>query len=141
MNTEPTHYRVKDILDEKGVHIIVEVWSPIRETPEGYWVLKRGGPNWDGISQKYQRKCGALKWVSKTSRRRHCYPSLAEAMDRFKRRKEIQVNRLAIQLEQSQLALDKFDTYKDSAPDDFPTIYEGVCLGEIEAAANLIWDF
>lgn len=141
MTTKPTHYRVKDTLDEEGVHIVVEVWSPIRETPEGYWVLKRGGPNWDGISKKYQRKTGALKWVSKTSNRRYCYPSLMEAMNSFKRRKEVQVSRLAIQLEQSQLALDKFDTYKDSTPDDFPSAYEGVFLGEIEAAANLVWDF
>ena len=140
MTEKPIHYRIKDTLSEDGVLIIAEVWRPIRETPEGYWVLKHGAPNWDGIDPKYQRKCGALKWVSKASRRRYCHPSLREAMESFKRRKEAQVSRLAMQLEQSQLALEKFDTYKDSAPEDFPSSYQGVCLGEIEAASHLIWD-
>lgn len=139
--TLPTHYRVKDTLDQDGVLIILEKWHPLSETPQGYWVLRDGGPNWDGIDKKYQRKIGVLKWVSKTSAKRHCYPTLPEAMDSFKRRKEVQVSRLAIQLEQSQLALEKFDEYKDSVPADFPSRYEGICLGEIEAAADLIWDY
>jgi hypothetical protein len=141
MTTLPTHYRVKDALDESGVHIILEEWNPIGETPEGYWLLREGGPNWPGIDKKYQRKCGALKWVSKTSVRRYCYPSMSEAMRSFKRRKEVQVSRLAIQLEQAQLALAKFDDYKDSTPHSFPSRYEGICLGEIEAASHLIWDY
>jgi hypothetical protein len=141
MTTLPTHYRVKDALDESGVHIILEEWNPIGETPEGYWVLREGGPYWPGIDKKYQRKTGALKWVSKTSVRRYCYPSMSEAMRSFKRRKEVQVSRLAIQLEQAQLALAKFDDYKDETPNSFPSRYEGIRLGEIEAASNLIWDY
>jgi hypothetical protein len=141
MTTLPTHYRVKDALDESGVHIILEKWNPIGETPEGYWVLREGGPYWPGIDKKYQRKTGALKWVSKTSVRRYCYPSMSEAMRSFKRRKEVQVSRLAIQLEQAQLALAKFDDYKDETPNSFPSRYEGIRLGEIEAASNLIWDY
>ena len=145
MNTEqtklPTHYRVRDALDASGVTIILEKWHPLSETPEGYWVLREGGPNWHGIDKKYQRKCGALKWVSKTSVRRYCYPTMSEAMDSFKRRKEVQVSRLAIQLEQAQLALEKFDDYKDETPNSFPSRYEGIRLGEIEAASNLIWDY
>ena len=141
MSTLPTHYRVRDALDASGVTIILQKWNPIGETPEGYWVLREGGPNWPGIDKKYQRKCGALKWVSKTSTRRYCYPSMSEAMDSFKRRKEVQVSKLAIQLEQAQLALAKFDEYKDSTPNSFPSRYEGIRLGGIEAAANLIWDY
>ena len=132
-NQLPTHYRVVDVLYEEGVTVRLEQWEAVRETPEGYWVKSQYAPQWMDFDRLKRGKY--LKWVSKSSVRRHCYPSIEEAMRSFKRRKEMQESRLRLQLEQAQLILSQFDNIELS---DSEKTHE---LGHTESSANLVWDY
>lgn len=133
INTLPTHYRVTDFLDEKGVTVRLEQWNPVRETPAGYWVKSQYAPVWMEFPQLKRGKY--LKWVGKSSRRRHCYPTIEEAISSFKRRKEVQESRLRLQIEQAQLILSSMS--KIDLSDSNKTCE----LGHTESSANLVWDY
>ena len=136
------YYRFRDILAEDGVKIVVEVFNALKETPQGYWVLKKGAPNWNGISTKYQRKAGVLKWISNTSRKKYCYPTVEDALFSFKKRKEAQASKLKVKLDQAEKVISSFDNFKDLPVDDFSWSYpyDGYNCGKIDAHENLIWD-
>ena len=129
----PTHYRVVDVLYEDGVTVRLEQWEAVRETAEGYWVKSQYAPEWldfDGLKRgKY------LKWVSKSSVKRHCCPTIDEAMRSFKRRKEMQVRRLRLQLEQAELVVSKFECI-DLSGDQREQL-----LGHTESSSRLVWDY
>lgn len=131
MNAKPpTHYRVVDVLYEDGVTVRIEQWEAVRETTEGYWVKSQYAPTWLDFDDLKRGKY--LKWVSKSSVKRHCYPTVAEAMRSFKRRKEMQVQRL--QLEQAELIVSKFEHINLSADQ------REQLLGHTESSSLLVWD-
>lgn len=100
----PTHYRIHDVLYEEGLHLRAQAFDVRKETPEGYWVVSHSYvPSWMDFAAL--RKHGYLRWVSKTSERRYCYPTLEEALHSFKRRKERQVIHARASLEKAEKAL------------------------------------
>lgn len=131
-----THYRLRDVLEPNGVIIRLEKFEIIKETECGYWVIGRYEPSWLSHEELIKRKFA--KWVSKTSRKRYCYPDITQAISSFKRRKEIQVNKIAVQLEQAEKALKEFDKYKDLSADAFSG---GLCVGKIPSMGDLVWDY
>ena len=65
------------------------------------------GPSWMSPEELIKRKFA--KWVSKTSVKRHCYPTIEQAVESFKARKRRYVNRLRYQLEQAETCVAGFD--------------------------------
>lgn len=129
----PTHYRVVDMLYEDGVTVILEQWEAVRETAEGYWVKSQYAPEWLAFDSLKRGKY--LKWVSKSSVKRHCYPTIAEAKHSFKRRKEMQVRRMRLQLEQAELVVSKFECI-DLSGDQREQL-----LGHTESSSLLVWGY
>ncbi len=132
----PIHYRICEVLDPTGLLIKAVEYTPIKETECGYWVVSQYEPNW--LSPDELRKRKFAKWVSKTSAKRLCYPNIEEAIQSFKRRKEVQASRLRLQLEQADLAIEKFDEYKNASIEQLKGY---VNIGEIPSASNLVWDY
>lgn len=130
----PTHYRVRESVECEGVYLNVEDWAAVRETPEGYWIKAPYSPCW--FNEAELRKAKLLKWVSKTSHKRYAYPDFDSALTSFKRRKEVQVSRLRLQLEVAQLALSKFDEYKGLSPENV----RGNNLGRTSVHGDFVWD-
>lgn len=102
-----THYRLYDVLYETGIHIRLETFEVVKETPQGYWVNSQYNPSWLSVDDLRKRKL--LKWVSKTSTRRYCYPTMEQAVNSFKRRKTVQARKLRFQLQQVDAVIDNFD--------------------------------
>jgi hypothetical protein len=71
-------------LNPPRVCIDLQEWYVYRETPMGYWVIPSYG--------------GKERWVSKTGKKRLCYPTTSEALESFKRRKKRQIEILESQL-------------------------------------------
>ena len=139
MNKEqvgPQHYRVVEVLDPEGLLIQVVEYNPIKETPQGYWAMSRYAPTWLSVEELRKRKFA--KWVSKTSTKRLCYPDINDAIKSFKRRKEVQASRLRLQLEQAELAVEKFAEYKDATIEQ---LKQSINIGEIPSASGLVWDY
>lgn len=89
----PIHYRYRDILSAEGILIIEDSFRVIKETECGYWVQIANGTRPDlteemisRMTAKATRPCN-VRWVSKDSSRRYCYPSKADAMEAFRHRK------------------------------------------------------
>lgn len=94
---KPEHYRYSDVLNELGLHIVVETFRVLRKTPCGYWVQPTYGHTPDlteeGIDFRVNKATRPrnVRWVSRESSRRYCYPSKADAMHSYKCRKESQL--------------------------------------------------
>lgn len=131
----PTHYRIVDTLEPNGVVIRVRLFEVMKETPAGYWVVES---LYSRYGVEYLKHYKLLRWVSKTSTKRHCYPELADALRSFKRRKEVQVSKLRLQFEQSEKALSEFGKYQTANVDQFK---KGVDVGTIPSLAGLVWDW
>ena len=114
-NIGPTHYRLNDHLYEQGVTVVLEKFRVIKKTPKGYWVLSQYGPSWlspeDLIKRKY------AKWVSATSTKRYCYPTVELAASSFRRRKEVQMDRLQHQLDQARHVVSNLDSVTSNEKD------------------------
>lgn len=131
-----THYRIKDVLFEDGLHIRAEKYRVIKETPKGFWVVREYAPTW--LSVEALRKRKFAKWVSRDSVKRLCYPDIESAVKSFLRRKERQVSMLKYQLEQAELAVQQFDKYKGASAEE---LLKGVNVGEIPSHGDLVWDY
>lgn len=96
MSNLPAHYRIEETLEEDCngifVSLYVREYVAIRETPCGRYVVPKR--LYCGHSSGPERYGKDAKWVSKTSRKRLCYPTLAEALESFKRRKQRQLSHL-----------------------------------------------
>lgn len=69
-----------------SLSIDLETYAIVRETPQGYWVIHsffESFPNEYIESHK--------RWVSKTARKRFCYPTKTEAWASYRSRKNWQV--------------------------------------------------
>jgi len=128
----PTHYRLRDILYGSRIVVKVEQFFVFKETPQGYWVANSSYlPPWMNFTAL--RRNHYLRWVSKTSGKRYCYPDLADAVRSFNRRKEVQVSKLLFQLEKAQVARNFVFRHGIS----LEQLINGVEVGRIEALADL----
>lgn len=132
----PVHYRLVDRVYENGIRVQIEQYKPIKETACGWWVLKPHAPKWWTIEQLKSHKL--IKWVSKTSAKRLCYPTLELAINSFTRRKESQLSRLTMQLEQAQKVCDNLSVLKDV---DLDQLIRGWNVGMTKSMTNLVWDY
>lgn len=132
----PLHYRLRETLGPEGLLVKTELFTPIKETPQGYWVVSQYAPTW--LTHDELRKRKFAKWVSKTSVKRYCYPDINSAIWSFKRRKEVQASRLRLQLEQAELALEKFAEYKDATVDQ---LKRTINIGNIPSHDRIVFDF
>lgn len=130
----PDHYRLNDRLEPEGVIVRLEVFRVIKETPQGYWVAPRNRAYWMAPEELIKRKFA--RWVSKTSTKRYCYPSLEDAIRSFRRRKEVQESRIRLQLEQAELAASQSGVLDGAT---FSELREGVRLGHTETSGGLAW--
>ncbi len=92
---------------ETTIKLTLRTFTVLRETPKGYWVVEFYTPSLQGW---YYEKL--KKWVSKTSRKRLCYPNKHEAFVSFKCRKQRQLKILTHQVRMVELAckLNKHDS-------------------------------
>lgn len=88
----PMHYRFRDQLAGEDSIIHVDTFNVVSETPKGYWVVVTG-VDWPEGIDKYKR------WVSKTSAKRFCYPTLEEAFASYSRRNAKRLSILKSQLQ------------------------------------------
>ena len=121
MKDMPVHYRYDDHMLEGGVEVRVSEFYPIRETPCFYMVVSE----WQkfALSVQPNRKVKP-KRVSKNSLRRYCYPTKAEALKSYKKRKLAQIGHAELALAKANQALaainentQEFDTLDCGRPD------------------------
>jgi hypothetical protein len=77
----------------------LRVYNLHKETPKGYWI---GYGNY-----KPEMLRGNSRWVSKTAKKRHAYPTKEEAKTNFIKRSERRIKILKAQLFSTQMALSK----------------------------------
>src|SRR6478609_5954370 len=70
-------------------------FSLVKETPKGYWICQ-GHPN---MLHSFH------KWVSKTGKKRHAYPTKEEALNNLIKRTELRIKILSNQLTASKMLL------------------------------------
>lgn len=92
-------YRYEGEMDSYWSHlstykIVLKTHQILKETPKGYWV--RHNMYWK-------------KWVSKDGRKRFAYPTKAEALFNFKKRKEKQQKILKARLDEVNQLLNQID--------------------------------
>ncbi|OBY48710.1 hypothetical protein A9513_033025 [Pseudomonas sp. AU12215] len=86
----PDHYRFIDTIDPDGVEIICITYVVTRETEHCYFVMRDHDARRAALmSPEWVKR--QTKRVAKASRKRFCYPDMAEAMDSYRRRKAFQV--------------------------------------------------
>ena len=77
-----TLYRYFDMEMGGRIHIDLEHFKVIKETPCGYWYIPEWMTAWPDAAQKEEKR-----WVSKTARVRRCYPTKDEAWRSYCMRK------------------------------------------------------
>ena len=82
----------KQVIDEAffithpKAKLITRTFTLLRETPCGYWVIEDcKGKLSNYFIEKYKR------WVSKSSRKRYCYPTIEEAWESYEIRRSKRV--------------------------------------------------
>lgn len=113
MNNLPVHYRIEETLEEDCngifVNLYVRKYIAVRETPCTYSVMAEHDHQFAGVLGK-EWAAKHTKRVSKTSRKRLCYPTLAEALESFKRRKQRQLSHLEYRACLAKQALQAIDS-------------------------------
>ena len=95
----PVHYRYMDGSYDDGVPIVVE-FIVVDETPKGYWVVDSFYANYPEFFINDKRR-----WVSKTSNKRYCYPTMDEAKQSFIIRKKWQIKHAERAISRAKLSL------------------------------------
>ena len=130
------HYRLKDVHTSNGIEIRIEKFDVIKETEKGYWVASQYAPTCLDFKQMKDRKF--VKWVSKTSGKRLCYPSIELAIDSFKKRKNRQKAMLKYQFEQAHLCVSKLDNLDGLQVSDFNG---GFLIGRTPSHGDFVFDW
>ena len=94
-------YRYDEILTTEGVRVYRREFAVIKETPKGYWV--ETGFSFGGPGRKPDRALGD-RWVSRTGRKRFCWPTKQEALESLIQRKQRQQKILNAQLSRASTA-------------------------------------
>lgn len=104
------HYRLYDTYSESGdVIVSVNVFKTYKETPCGYWVIPEFYTQpWMTFEQLKKRKY--LRWVSKTSTKRYCHPTIEDAMKSYKARKIQQIRIIDAQFRRVNAIVNNFQT-------------------------------
>ena len=131
----PRHYRLKDYLEPEGVHVCAELFLAVKETQKGYWVIPEHHQYWLPFEELRKRK--VAKWVSKDSRKRMCYPTIKEALNSYRIRKDWQHYRLERQMEQTTKVIEQFGVLKEA---DEKELLRGVNIGMIPSIEGINWD-
>jgi pyruvate/2-oxoacid:ferredoxin oxidoreductase beta subunit len=104
-------YRYTDSHDANDItYLDLSVYYLLRETPCGYWIFPRWA-NSDKTKEKYK------KWVPKKSKKRFAYPTKKEAINNFKRRKEMQIWWAEYNIRRARSALSKVEFLEEYKPE------------------------
>jgi len=115
-------YRYDEMVSDAGfrgqqVIITCSTLYLLKETPCGYWIT-----DFKPESENEMQPVRQLhKWVSKTARKRHAYPTKAEAWLSYNRRKYRQHRLLKNQLRRIEVVLKAILQQGDDPPDRFGT--------------------
>ena len=112
-----TYYRLRDYYTEYGTTIELEKFYVVKETPCGVWVKSQFAPEW--YSYEDLKKYRYIRWIHNDSAKKHCYPTLKEAIGSFKKRKIRQAAILNSQLRQVQAVLDGAKIWENAELSDF----------------------
>lgn len=142
----PDHYRFREVYDEHGVYIILQVFVAIAETPCGYWVVPestwRSAPAWGKHAD--ERLKSKRRFVRKGSAARWCSPDKAVAFYSYKRRKRSQAGHAQMALAIAELAHSSATRILDQQPEDIDKIGTqfdtGIHIGRPEYFSRLNWD-
>lgn len=97
-------YRYDAYGGEDGARLHLTEMHLYKETPKGYWVSQY--PSVPRVLDKTLRKWNYIRWVSKTSRKRYCYPTRKEALTSFIARTERRLVILRSQISTCEEALE-----------------------------------
>lgn len=131
-----THYRLKEVLEETGLIVRAEQFFVVKETPQGYWVRSQYIPEWRDFEQL--KKAKHIRWISKTSVKRYCYPSIEQAVNSFNVRKKRQQNFVRLKLEELELVVNESSKLNSATAED---LLLGVNLGKTPSHYRYIWDY
>lgn len=138
----PKHYRVYDQHTYNGIEICLETWYAFKETIEGYWIISEYAYGYsyyqDYKEIKWLKETKQVRWVSKNSRRRYCYPTLDEALQSFKIRKQRQNDILKLQLEKSTMIVENLDNICEQNLD---TLTRHYTIGEPPSQYRYAFDY
>ena len=112
-----TYYRLRDYYTEYGTTIELEKFYVVKETPRGVWVKSHFAP--ECYSYEDLKKYRYIRWIHNDSAKKHCYPTLKEAIGSFKKRKIRQAAILNSQLRQVQAVLDGAKIWENAELSDF----------------------
>ena len=137
----PMHYRLDNFCDYDGVHVRLQKWYPISETPKGYWL----GNEWYLHAKSWQtladmKKQKSVRWISKNAARGFCKKGLDEAVKSLLARKKSQIARIELQLQSAQLCIEKESVLNALTEEDFAGRND-VLLGRVDAIDNFTWDY
>lgn len=133
-NKWPEHYRVARWVNEHGIHITVEKFRVIRETPKCYWVVPKGTARFEWAEKLYKRR------VSKTSVRRYCYPSIQEAFESFKHRNNFWISRLEYNLAIAKKCQEKMAYIEAGVHDENKLVGSGFAIGRPDIFDDFTWE-
>lgn len=128
-------YRVVARMFRDGLRLIAEKYYVMKETPAGHWVASRYAPHWLRFEELRKRK--HVRWVSKTSIKRHCYPTVEEALNSFKHRKRRQIAHLKLALEEAEFAATAIEAGVDMKA--LEAEEWGINLGETESFSRYVF--
>ena len=74
-------YRYETQDNKKTVELVLRKFYVVRETECGYWYIPDHMKGYDQVLPEYFKK--SQRWVSKTSRKRRCYPTKEDALKSF----------------------------------------------------------
>ena len=131
-----THYRLKEVLEETGLVVRAEQFYVVKETPQGYWVRSQYSPSWMDFEQLRKAKC--VRWVSKSSVKRYCYPTIEQAVQNFTRRKKRQESFVRLKLEELELVVKESGKLNSATTED---LILGVNLGKTPSHYRYAWDY
>lgn len=86
--------------------ITLIVFDFVKETPKGYWIIRRGWGNYLGEFKK---------WIPKESKKRYAYPTKKEAMTNYTKRTKYRIALLERQLQFCKMALYKARKEKEKS--------------------------
>lgn len=97
------HFRIHESGID-GVYLVrIERFYTVRSTPKGNWVTSEYSFHW--MKEEQLKERGYLKWISNTSRKRLCYPTIEEAINSFIIRKSRQLAILKSHIKQVEAVL------------------------------------
>lgn len=126
----PDHYRFADSIGPNGVTVHCERYVVIGETARCYYVVPENMASLTSGTDMWSKQAVARnrKRVLKDSKKRFCYPDIADAMQSYRKRKYQQIRHAKIAISAGEAAYAKAkELCGDSRvkPSDFPVLCDG----------------